>query len=129
MRSSTHTTIGKLIIGTVAVATISGCSGKSAETEANAVNNVESICTDKGATLSTLGPHVVCSFEDGGLCSVEAVKEGLCIEYGYKTRGYETDAQSYCAISGHEANLNTLQCELVTGEMCSFDAFWEGKCP
>ena len=123
-----HSQIGKLLCSIAALAMFNGCADQSTDVADKVVKSGVSICTDKGAKLSALGPHPVCVFEDNRQCSVEAVNEGRCIEYGYKITGYVTDALAYCAISGHHANEDQQQCELVNGTNCNVDAFWEGEC-
>ena len=126
---NTRNMIAQLFAGLTALTLVTACTDQTADTKSSSVANADAVCSDKGSVLSTLGPHAVCVFEDNRQCSVEAVKADRCIEYGNKITGYENDQQAYCAVSGHSANLSTLQCELVSGEKCSFDEFWEGKCP
>ncbi len=72
----------------------------------------------------------VCEFEDDQECEEWALYRGECPVGGVKTIGFDTQAQIYCAITGGQTlAVPDAKCTLPSGQVCSAEAYYNGKCP
>lgn len=90
-------------------------------------------CTDSGGTHVTLmnavgAEYSICQFEDNMACEEFAMLNGYCAVGGVNTAGYETEAQSYCALQGGAVDITTDVCTLPSGVSCTSTDLFNGVC-
>lgn len=97
-------------------------------------NPASANCIKLGGTLSIQtrgdgGQYGVCEFGSGYACEEWALFRGDCPKTGIKTTGFDTPAQSYCAlIGGRTLAVPDATCTFKDGSVCSDEALFNGLC-
>lgn len=92
-------------------------------------------CFNKGGTLimkdNKNGQYGVCVFDDNRQCEEWALFRGECPVGGRKITGYETEAQTFCAITGGTVQglgTDNVTCKKFDGTVCGVDKNFNGEC-
>jgi putative hemolysin len=96
-------------------------------------NPASTECIEKGGKLLISkrgdgGEYGICVFEDNRQCEEWAMSRGDCPVGGLNVTGYLTPEGVYCAIKGGQVLENETRCQLPSGEICSAQDLYNGKC-
>ncbi|MEI6627743.1 MAG: DUF333 domain-containing protein [bacterium] len=92
-------------------------------------------CTKVGGNLviekrGDGGEYGLCYFEDNRACEEWALLRGDCPIGGFKTTGFDSIDQKYCAwLGGQTFAVPNSICTLKDGSKCSTIDFYNGSCP
>ena len=75
------------------------------------------------------GEYGLCQFADNQACEEWALYRKECPIGGFKTTGYDTIAQKYCAwLGGKTFAAPNADCTLPNGNICDDEALYNGTC-